>query len=163
MWASITFSHIDHVPTFAKLKYTVKENKAYTKTMWDYRNMDIDSFINIFESKEWNELLSMEIDEAVKALTEFILDAASRCIPRRTFSVYDKDKPWVNRVLKDAIKRRNKLFKTAKSSNNDRDWVNWKVQRNMVTAINRKLKGRHINTQAKKLVESRLNPKNIIR
>ena len=43
--------------------------------------MDIDSYIHIFENKNWTEILSMEINDAVNALTNFILNASNPCIP----------------------------------------------------------------------------------
>ena len=139
------FSQIDHIPIYASLKYPVKSNKTYIKTMWDYRKMNIDEFIHMFEQKDWNEINDMEIDEAVKFLTKLILDAASRCIPKRNIYVHEKDKPWVNAALKSKIKQRNKLFAIAKNSK--------------VIAMNRRLKRKYLNNQIKKLVESKQNPR----
>ena len=50
------FSHIDHIPTFASLKIQTAHIKMYKKEIWDYREMDIDSYNNIFENKDWIEI-----------------------------------------------------------------------------------------------------------
>ena len=93
----------------------MQESKiSYVKTMRDYRKMNIDEFIHMFEQKDWSEINDMEIDKAVKPVTKFILNAASRCIPKMNISVLEKDKPWVNAALKSKINLRNKLFAIAK-------------------------------------------------
>ena len=153
------FSHIDHIPTFASLKIPIAHIKTYKKEIWNYREMDIDSYIQIFENKDWTEITGMEINEAVNALTNFILSASNQCIPKCVIVIKEKDKPWVRKALKINIKVRNKLFRKAKVLNTEDSWSRWKVQRNLVTSMNRKLKNRHITHQVSRLLEHKQNPK----
>ena len=153
------FSQIDHIPTFATVKFNVAYNTRITKKIWNYRAMDIDKFIHIFESKDWTEITNNELGEAVNALTKFILDASNQCIPKRDICIKGEDKPWVRKALKIQIRKRNKLFQKAKTFINEASWKRWKEQRNLVTAMNRKLKNSHITHQVKKLLENKQNPR----
>ena len=153
------FSQIDHIPTFSSLKINYPCRESFAKKIWNYREMNIDKFIQIFESKDWTEINDMEVDEAVIALTEFILDASNRCIPKRSISVKGENKPWVRKTLRNQIRKRNKLFQRARDLNSEEAWNCWKEQRNLVTNMNRKLKTSHIMHQVKKLIENKQNPK----
>ena len=103
------FSQIDHIPTYVSLKYTTRSDKSHVKIVWNYHKTNIDKLIHIFEHKDWHEIIDMGIDEAVRYLTKFILDAASCCIPKRKTYIMDKDKPWVNTTIKTEMQRRNTL------------------------------------------------------
>ena len=153
------FSQIDHIPTYIRLNYTTINKAPFTKEVWDYHRINIDAFIHILAHKNWDDILNNEIDEATQLLTEFILDAASYCIPKIQIHVKRNDKPWVTRALKREIGKRNRLFKSAKRSNVERDWNIWKEQRRFVTDMNRRLKTKHIQNQVHRLIENKLNPK----
>ena len=152
------FSHIDHIPTFTGLRIKTEYKKPCRKIIWNYHEMNRDAFIHILEDKDWTEILNKDLDEAVNALTQFILDASNQCIPKRNISVRSNDKPWVRKALKYEIDKRNKLFRRAKFLNTEEEWNHWKEQRNFVTCMNRRLKGKHINQQVKKLLEHKHNP-----
>ena len=152
------FSHIDHIPIFASLNFQTACHKPFVKSVWNYHQMNIDAFIHTFENKDWSVIYNMEIDDAITALTEFILDASSQCIPKRNITVKEKDKPWVSNVLKREIRKRNKLFQKARVSKEEEDWKKWRLQRNLVTCMNRKYKEKQYTHQVKRLSESKLNP-----
>ena len=152
------FSQIDHIPTFVSIRYNTVCTKPMTKRIWNYSKMNIDEFIEIFRNKDWTDTLNKDIDEAVESLSEFVLGAASRCIPKRTISLQHMDKPWVNKNLKIEIRKREKCFQKARASKNGKDWDDWKEQRNLVTSMNRKLKANHIKNEANRLLESKYNP-----
>ena len=95
-------------------------------------------------------MLSMDLDEAVESLTNFILDAASQSIPKINIRSNRKDKLWVGNKLFHESKKRNKLFKTAKLSNDENDWKMWKNQRNLVASMNRRFKNKYVMRQVKK-------------
>ena len=94
------FSNIDHIPIFVRLNFQTASHKPFMKSVWNYRQMNIDAFIHIFENKDWTEIYNMELDDGINALTEFILQASLQCIPKRSITVKEKDKPWVTNVLK---------------------------------------------------------------
>ena len=99
----------------------------------------------------------MEIDDAVHALTEFILEASSQCIPKRSIHVNGKDKPWVRKAPKIEIRKRNKLFRIAKATNSEDDWGHWKKQRNLATLMNCNLKNKYIIHKVERLLENKQN------
>ena len=52
------------------------------------------------------------------------LEAACKCIPLKTVTIRSKDEAWMNADIQWAINQRYWLFKKAKRSNKDEDWLN---------------------------------------
>ena len=152
------FANIDHIPIYARLNFEIPDKGRCVKSVYDYSRLDIDRFIQIFENKNWDETMNMDVDAAVESLTQFILDAASQSMPKINISSKCNDKPWVGKKLIHELIKRNKLFRVAKVTNNAADWNLWKTQRNLVSALNRRFKNKYIARQVKKLIDSKQNP-----
>ena len=60
--------------------------------------------------------------------------------------------------LKRNIRKRDRLFRLAKRTNNADNWERWRDQRNTVTSINRRLKQIHLQSQIHKLLQHKQNP-----
>ena len=153
------FSQIDHVPIFVSVRCPMVLDKPFVKTLWNYREMNIDAFVNFLTNVDWDEIMNNDVNIAAESLTKLILDAAHQCIPQRTINKNSREKPWVTKELKEEIGKRNKLFKKAKHTNRDEDWKNWRSQRNMATDLNRRLKAQHIRHQVSKLTEYKQDPR----
>ena len=56
------------------------------------------------------------------------------------------------------IRKRDKIFRHAKQTQKTYDWDRWKYERNIVTAMNKRLKQQHIQRQVNKLLEHKRDP-----
>ena len=153
-----SFSNLDHLPIFAALSITYYTTKYKNPVqVWDYKNADIDSLIDILSHTDWNSITSLDVDEAAEAFTNTLRDAANRCIPTKRVQKRH-DKPWVTAVLRRQIRKRDRLFKIARNRQTSYDWTRWRTQRNLVTNMNRKLKNDHIQRKVDILLESKKDP-----
>ena len=51
------------------------------------------------------------VDDMVEELTKLFLDIARQCIPTKTITVGDYDKPWFNNEIRKEIRLRDRLRK----------------------------------------------------
>ena len=65
--------------------------------------------------------------------------------------------PWLTTKLKRSIKKKHKLFKKAKSSNNEHDWATYKKQKANSQKAMRNAQWEHINT----IIETAMAEKNV--
>ena len=152
------FSKLDHTPVFVTLSlqhYTSYENPK--TTVWDYKNTDVDMFVQILAQINWDIIITKDLDEAIRLLTSTLLDAATKCIPTKVIRL-KQDKPWVTSELRQAMRKRDRLFKIARRRLTEHDWSRWRAQRNIVTSLNRKLKQENLKRKVALLLENRQDP-----
>ena len=124
------------------------------KTIWDYDRLDVDGLIGRLMDADWEAILDRDIDSATEQFTSAISTAAKETIPTKILRTKRKDKPWMTNELKRNIRKRDRLFKQAKRTNNYVDWERWRNQRNIVTSMNRRLRQSHLQLQIHKLLEN---------
>ena len=58
----------------------------------------------------WNENIgfSNDVDDMVEEFTKLFLDIARQCIPTKTITVRDYDKPWFNNEIRKEIRLRDR-------------------------------------------------------
>ena len=108
---------------------------------------------------DWRQILETDIDTATTNFTSALLSAARQAIPTKTIRIRQNDKPWVTSELKRHIRKRDRLFRTARHKHADNQaWDRWRRQRNLVTDLNRQLKHAHVTSQIHKLLERKHDP-----
>ena len=120
--------------------------------------MDIDKLVHNIQTIDWGPLLSLDMDNAAVGFTNAIMNAAKDVIPTKIVTIQHTDKPWVTSQLKKHIRKRDRLFRAAKRTQNPHDWNKWKDQRNYVTDLNKTLKNAYLQQQVHYLTESRQSP-----
>ena len=152
------FSKLDHSPVFSSLTVQSPETtRPPPISVRDYANTDTDQLIHILSNTDWEGISSLATDDAVEALTSALLDAADLCIPVKLVKPKNR-KPWVSAELRREMRKRDRLFKTARRSGNESDWTRWRTQRNLVTSLNRKLKNEKISQKIDLLLRSKKEP-----
>ena len=152
------FSKLDHTPVFVTLSLQhFRTTEKSRINVWDYKNTDIDFFVQILSQTNWDAIANKDLDEAVHMLTSTLLDAATRCIPTKIIRP-KQEKPWVTSELRQAMRKRDRLFKLARSRQTEHDWSRWRAQRNIVTSLNRKLKQGNLRRKVALLLENRKDP-----
>ena len=73
----------DHCSIYVKLLFRVKKSKCYTKTMWDFSQVNILEFRNSFINFDWDNLLKEDINESCRLFTDKIMYSAGEFIPTR--------------------------------------------------------------------------------
>ena len=156
-----SFSTLDHFPIFVTLSIQNEINDDFKlNESWDYSNMDADRLTQQLLQTDWNTILNKDIDEATEDFTNAILDAARQCIPTKHIR-RRHDKPWVTTELLKQIRKRERLFNVARKRKTDKQaWARWRVQRNLVTNLNRQLHDEHIKSKVSLLLNHKHDPYN---
>ena len=80
-------------------------------------------------------------------------------MPNRTVIIRPRDKPWMNSKIRIAIRKRNRLLKFFCRRKSPRTWENYRLQKNLATALIRKCKVSYFANLNKKLQDPKLGPK----
>ena len=120
--------------------------------------MDADRLTRQLLRTDWDAILDRDIDNATADFTTCILDAARQCIPTKRIR-QRHDKPWVTTDLLRQIRKRERLFNTARKRKTDKQaWTRWKTQRNLVTNLNRRLYDEHIKDKVSLFLQHKHDP-----
>lgn len=154
-----SFSTLDHLPVYVKFNIDLTfSQKQRNSVVWDYSGMDIDRFCQLLIHVNWDRIIDSDINTATRNFTDALLNAAHEAIPTKVIRKKPNDKPWVGPVILKNIKQRDKLFAKARKSNQKNDWDRWRSQRNLVTALNKRLKTEHLNARARQLLSNKKHP-----
>ena len=153
------FLSLDHFPIYVKFEFQSNPlNKPQYKEIFDFKNMDIDRLTNILMQTDWHAVLDNDVDEAVRQFTAALTEAAKMAIPIKRIPTGRDDKPWITSELMREIRKRDRLFRHAKRKQTESDWRRWRVQRNIVTNINKKLRDRHFKNKVEVLLRHKHSP-----
>ncbi len=98
-----------HCPIVTVMTFSKPKISAYKRRIWIYDRADYIKYRNILNTVNWNEiLLSNELDNNSKKITDIILDAASKSIPNKMATIRPNDIPWFNTNLRKLIRKRNR-------------------------------------------------------
>ena len=123
--------------------------------------MDSSKFSNKFSEIDWKEKLGEieDVDEMCDIFLQSFLQIAKECIPTKTVTVRNNDKPWFNSELRRAIRIRDRLRKKALKSKRDGDVKKYKNQRNKVNNMKKVAKENFENNLDNIILESSGNHK----
>ena len=155
-----SFANLDHFPIFIEVNVApmVYENDNPPIFIWEYRKTNTDLLTATLIDTNWEDILSKDIDTATSDFITVLHDAANAAIPKICIRQKNRDKLWITSDLKRNIRKRDRLFKLAKQTESDTNWNRWRYQRNLVTSMNRQLKGEYIKNQVQKLIEQKQTP-----
>ena len=138
----------DHLGVLARLQ--LKSSipiKTKARIVWRYGLADWDKACELIEATDWMSLLDhSDVDRSWSNWKNAFLTIMEECIPKATLPP-KRNRPWLTKKLIQAIKRRNALFKRAKTTGN---YSKYQSYRNKVVGYLR---------QAKKTYFQKLNPK----
>jgi hypothetical protein len=103
----------DHDAAVAFLECPKMTSCSFTREIWQYENIDLELFNNKMNEINWNEKIDIldDVDDMVEEFTKLLLDIARQCIPTKTITVRDYDKPWFNNDIRKEIRLRDRLRK----------------------------------------------------
>ena len=90
---------------------------------------------NLISQFDWYKLLSnctQNINIMCVRFTEKYLEFARECIPTKTITIRDRDKPWFNSGIKREMKIHDSIHKKMHKQPNVNNICKYKVQRNKV-------------------------------
>ena len=131
----------DHSPVLAISK---KENTQPTriKTTWLVNDGDYVAMNESILNTDWNfiEDRSIDYDIVVQNVESKMQNFMETHIPRKTFILRPRDKPWMTGRIRKAMKKRERIWKKFKRTNFECHWNSYKFHRNRVTDLVRAAK-----------------------
>ena len=109
----------------------------------------------------WNEKIGFlnDVDDMVEEFTKLFLDIAKQCIPMKTITVREYDKPWYNNEIRKEIRLRDRLRKNVLKFGRESDTLKYKKQRNKVNNMKMKAKDNFESNLDNILLDNSTNPK----
>lgn len=131
----------DHCPVVGYMELHYPRQAAYTRHVWNYKLGDYDKFRSLLRNTSWDSVLSKQnANEMCAEFTELFLLVASECVPNYTCTIRPRDKPWMNTIVRRAIRKRDRLYKQLKHSACDRVREEYRTARNNVVSVIRDAK-----------------------
>ena len=141
-------SNSDHLGLFIHLNLkSAAPTKTKSRSVWRYTLADWDKACELIEATNWTSLLdNNDIDKSWHNCRNAFINIMEQCFPKATL-LPRRNRPWLTKKLIQAIRRRNVLYKRAKTTGN---YSKYRSYRNKAVSYLR---------QAKKAYFQKLNPK----
>ena len=125
-----------HCPIILLLKFTRPSLRSYSRKIWNYPRADLDKYRELLmEFHLENAAEQNEIENSVQIVQAAIFEAAEKSIPKKTVIIRPNDHPWITYRIKSLIRKRKRLYKKFKKTNNFHHWVKFKATRNEVVNL----------------------------
>ena len=84
-----------------------------------------------YEEANWNrigeklfelenlDIYECDVDTLASTFTNKLIEIRSQCVPSREIKILEKDKPWFNNLVKNKLRKSNRLFKAYKRANSN--------------------------------------------
>ena len=136
------------------LNYSVPTPPPYQRKLWQYDKADITLIRNELKAVDWTEKFrDKNVNQMTETLNSIILSTADKYIPHKTVTINDKDAPWISNTIKNKIKRKHKIFKKWRETNNDDDKIKYKRLQSDVHKITKEAKKTYIGQMSQKLTK----------
>ena len=139
-----------HCPIYLILDLQKPKPHNFCRTVWQYDAGRYDDYRDNLNSVNWNTILSSNsVDVIADEISKTIIDLARKNIPHKIIRVRQNDAPWMHNEIRKLIRKRKRIHKRAKASNNDQNiWEQYRKTRNEVVSAIRKAKNNYYNKLA---------------
>lgn len=106
--------HSDHntVHLVPHYKQRFKSSKPELRTIKKWSEESMECLKGCFDCTTWNTFTDTcrDLEELNSVVTDYIQFCVDCVIPEKNIKVFPNDKPWVNRELKEALKKKRRAF-----------------------------------------------------
>ena len=105
--------------------------KSFERKFYDFNKADWSRLNELFKCIPWHcAFLSDDINEIWNAWTDLFFIAVDECIPKQR-KKKNRRAPWISSDIIKLVRRKKRLYKKAKNSNNDETWLKYKNTSNL--------------------------------
>ena len=119
-----------HCPIFGVLNFPKPVEKSFTRKVWLFTKTDFITYKSSLCNIPWDSLISGDINEACKNVTDTIIRVAENNIPNKIITYRRKDPPWMHNAIRSIIRKRKRLHRIAKHTDSPTDWEKYRKVRN---------------------------------
>ena len=93
------------------LNFSIPCPPPYKRKLWSYSKANTNKIKENLNAINWNEYLdNKSVDEMVTSFNKTFLDIINCNIPNKEATINDKDAPWITAEVKQAIKKKHRVF-----------------------------------------------------
>lgn len=149
-----------HCPIICVLKFTKPLHKCYKRRIWNYDKADFNLFRGLLSNADWSCIVNeRDINKAVELFNNMLIQMAEKSIPNKIATIRQNEYPWINGIIRKLIRKRKRLHRKAKKTNDQLIWQNFRKTRNSVTNEIRKSKQNYYNKLTEELNKEKINTK----
>ena len=134
----------DHFMIYTDVCYNVKA-RCKEITCRSFKNFDNQQFLDKLYVALLNLDTSMNLKELWKSFKDIFMSISNKHAPLRTYRIKGNSLPWINQLVIDAIKERDKLHEIAVKQKDEALFKNYRIARNNVTKLIRNEKRNYFN------------------
>ena len=149
-----------HCPTYGYLTFSKHKHHSFKRRVWYFNRGDYEKLREMTADTNWENLKQTDIDEYANNITSRILSLAEECIPSRLVTIRPTDPTWLTSNLKAKIRKRKRLYRKARFSNNPDTWLRFRTLRNEIITLIRSSKSKQLDQLANKLKSNSYNSQN---
>ena len=129
-----------HCPIFGVFNFLKPKVKNLKRIVWKYDQGDYNQLRYNPAIFYWSSIHNSNIDTYADSVANVITENTRKFIPSKNVNVISKEPPWLTCEIKKKIRRRKRLYRKAKKSNDVIHWSNFRLARNEVIAMIRQSK-----------------------
>ncbi|XP_015438094.1 PREDICTED: uncharacterized protein LOC107193204, partial [Dufourea novaeangliae] len=137
----------DHSCISVEFNGSTKENKYREIISRDYSKFHIGEFCKAIE-EIYEHRDDLEVSKRAEKFVQSIVSVPDIVAPKKVFRIPERweGKKWYSEDIEIAVNKRNKMYNKALYSNDEEDWLQYKIERNMsINDIIKSIKGKDSN------------------
>ena len=109
---SSLYSMCHHQIIFAKISLKIYFPPPYEREVWHYNLAEAELIKRSVSNFDWKKSFHNQgVNEQVEILNNTLLNIFRNFIPHETVKCKSKDPPWVNKEVKNALRKKNRLYR----------------------------------------------------
>ena len=130
----------DHSVVFCKLLLKVHKPKSFSREIWNFHEADWHGLNGALSNAPFDTAYTIydDINDIVHYWTKLVQLTAREYIPTRVVTIRMRDKPWVMNEFRRLVRKRNRLWKRFRRTNNPEHYQVYKRVRNAAVSLSRK-------------------------
>ena len=97
---------------FSKVKFDYIRPPPYKRKVWHFKKAKVDLIVRSIQSYDWvRSFTGLGVDQQVSLFTNVLQNIFHNFVPHETITCKAKDPPWMTKVIKSSLRRKNRLYK----------------------------------------------------
>ena len=150
-----------HQIIYAKISFKIYNPPSYKREVWHYNDAQINSIQGSIANFDWKKAFeNLSVNEQVELFTTTLFNIFRNFIPHENLKCNSKDPPWINKNIKKALRRKNRLYRKFISGGQKKeDETNLTEATNMVSELISSAKESYFVKMGCKLNDPQTSPK----
>ena len=108
----------DHSGIFLSLDIKRETQKPRSKTVYDYKNADVEGLNNYIKSYNFDHVFQATPQEQTPIYSEVLIEAFQKFIPSKTINIRHNIPPWSNTFTRLLLKKKNRNYHLSRKAAN---------------------------------------------